>query len=692
MTGRNRAHMFLISLAALALLSSLIIVHAQDAENYTEYDASDSSAAETTSDGLVYEDVAGETISKNLAYSWLYETVKGNWPKNIEDNAFALLALTSDSDMREDGKKALLDKKSGSAWTTIKNSALAMLALNNMGEDTDDAESWLLEQEEPFRARSLEWRIQLDYSDTTSCEISYGGKTDKVEVNYDGYGNLKLEINGNPKCLRLTDDNLWIKIDSSLDDGVCIDPRETKYAISCDDSIKSSLFYKKDSTFFIPSKTESGSYTELKIESVCLADRGICDYESNLWAAYALSKVGSDDVNTLFPYLISQEEVEEDTMPSAFLYMLTENDDKAKKLLGLQEPKGFWYSKDYGKWYSTALAYMSLNNYYGAQENLTGAKRYIIDHQSREGHWDNNLRDTAFLFYAMWPSYYAGTKDKDKDNLCVQNKYDCKEICDSEDEVEVKEFSYYCGDDQCCKKKESSPDCIKTENCLDYDCDMFTLPNGCTCEYNRERSCDDKCDNDGDGLIDEKDEDCKISECVAKGYKCCETCESGHKSQYDSSCESGECCEKCFESEEICDDGEDNDDDGYLDCDDPECELDDECQKSSILWFIIPGVIIIVLMGAYVYFNKTKGFNLFDWFNKQILKFKKPKFKQTSSAPQMQPRYAVRVGQPAYGQQAMPGSSRHIMRTSRPTRPEESETETELEKTMKKIKEMSKKK
>ncbi len=670
MAKTNKPFLLLVFLIASALILSFLSVNILAQDETESEETADTTALEETTAG----EIPGETAQKNLAFNWIYNKIKEGWPTSIEDTSFALLALASDSELRDEGKEALLDKKIGVAGSNVKDSALALLALNNMGEDVDFLKDWLISQQQPFKASNLEWRIQIDYSGATSCDITYGSKTDSLTINDDK--TLSFASSGIPNCLSITD-SYWLKISNTADNGKCL---EKIYSINCDDSVRASLIYKKGSIIFVPSKTESSDYMDLKIESICLADRGVCDYGSNLWAAYALSKAGSEEVNTLLPYLISQEEVEEDYLPYAFLYLLTQNDDYADGLMKQQEPKGHWYTAKYGKWYSTALAYMAIKDYYSAQENLTKTKKYILDGQNAQGSWDNSLRDTAFLFYSLWPSYYASAKET---NLCTDNDFKCRTICDSEDEVEVKEYSFYCGDNVCCMEKAYSPDCTTIEDCIDTSCDRITLPTECICEYNREKSCNDGCDNDADGLIDEKDDDCQTPECEANGYLCCAECEWGHKNQYDYSCELGTCCEECMKENEICNNKEDDDDDTFIDCDDPDCDLSEDCQKTSILFYIIPGLALI-LVAVYIYFNKTKGFNIIDFFRERFSKSKKPKFPSQPGAGAQ-----ARIGFMNRPVMMKPGTRTFVQPSQRQT--EKSETETELERTMKKLKEMREK-
>src|SRR3989344_5026622 len=155
------------------------------------------------------ENITGETAQKNLAFTWLAGQVSGGWPGSAEDIAFTLLALTSDSKLRKEGVGALLEKNPGKDGSTVKDSALALLALDNAGENAEDIAAWLLTTKEKYKASNLEWRMQLDSDVEMSCDISYDGKTDEVIINEDK--KIHLSVSQSPKCLTISDD-YWIGI------------------------------------------------------------------------------------------------------------------------------------------------------------------------------------------------------------------------------------------------------------------------------------------------------------------------------------------------------------------------------------------------------------------------------------------------------------------------------------------------
>ncbi len=622
--------------------------------------------------------LSGEDMQKNLAFTWLSKKVADSWPKSPDDISFLLLSLASDSKSRDEGIKAILEKNPGKDSSNVKDSALALLALDNAGYNADYIAKWLLTKKQKYRASNLEWRMQLDSDKKTKCDIVYGERTEEVMI--DDNKKMSIKASDNSQCLSVSDD-YWIKISSTADNGGCLD---RVYEISCDDVIIASIIYKKESIIFVPSKTESSDYVDLEIESKCLADKGGCDFGANLWAAYSLYKTGyQSEIEDLLPYLVSQEDIESDYIPSSFLYMITKNNDYAKKLLEQQDPRGFWNELRYGKWFSTALAYLSLKNEYGFDENITKIKSYILEKQNNEGSWGDSIRDTAFLSYVLWPSYYSGEKIKKEENACEKKGYECNAICDSKNQEEKIEYSASCEDNKvCCKNKEYSPVCTINDDCSKYDCDEFSLLDGCSCEYGIESNCKDKCDNDADGLIDDSDKDCQIPQCETAGYVCCSECEDDHQKKYDYSCENSKCCKECKRDIEICDDNEDNDNDSNIDCKDTDCEYESSCQKKSFVWmYITITILIIAAIAVYIYFNKKKGFNIITFFKSKISKLKKAK-------PTVYPQQQFQMRQPLLKREA----PRSLKMFKNPVKSKEmTETERELERTMKKIRDLNKK-
>ncbi len=87
--------------------------------------------------------------------------------------------------------------------------------------------------------------------------------------------------------------------------------------------------------------------------------------------------------------------------------------------------------------------------------------------------------------------------------------------------------------------------------------------------------CDDSIDNDDDGFIDCGDGDCDT-------FFMCDHCNNGELDGDEEDIDCGGTCAACTttDAEFICYDGVDNDGDGSTDCDDLDCEYDDSCLEA----------------------------------------------------------------------------------------------------------------
>ena len=107
----------------------------------------------------------------NKAYICLNEeiTEKGCENLGLEEQIFSVLATGK-------CKPDLLEASSNDeCWPSgscnIKSTAQAILALEERGSVGDEAKDWLLESTVP--PRDLNWYLQIESSEATSCTISY---------------------------------------------------------------------------------------------------------------------------------------------------------------------------------------------------------------------------------------------------------------------------------------------------------------------------------------------------------------------------------------------------------------------------------------------------------------------------------------------------------------------------------------
>jgi len=623
---------------------------------------------------------ATETEKVNLAYNWLATKV-ATWPSG-DDGAFALLALSYDSVQAAKGRAALMaaSKNNGECWPSascnVKSTSLAILALNSIGENTEDAERWLLSKEKPYIVSGAEWHLQIDNAEagTMSCTIRYD--TFSYQRNLSADKKFK-ENAGN--CLEVSIYSYKIK-DTTVSGSRCLDKT---YSIKCDATFYVSMIYRntKNNIIYVPGGTKTGSAgtdVQANIETVCLADGTTCSellYESNAWAVYALTLKGKD-VSKLIPYLIGLADANDKVIPDAFLYLITADSNYADKLLNLQDQRGGYWLRGTNKIYDTAIAILALKDY--NPDAKKKAQDNILTSQSADGSW-GSIKDTSLVLYAFWPKAgVAGLPEND----CTQRGYTCRNSCLTFEE-ENEDYKYACFEGKCCAAKAAEKTCLSEG----YDC--------CDkCSSGHQATYDDSCPGqlccsqclteescyDLGGKICSYDEECSITpKRTSEGEDCClGTCEIPTPSEQTCAEMNGELCEKgkCTGTFQYASDGR--------------CCVGGECKKPSYWWIIILSIAIIA---AVLFFLQKKG----------ILKFKFGKKKPAPPAPPYGiPQAMARPvpAMPAAGARPLikplqpwqpPQQVKFIPKTqAQPAQPQKSKTETEeeLEKTIKKLKEM----
>ena len=445
----------------------------------------------------------------------------------VEEMVFVIL---SDSDVADDCFDILETKKDsdedcyGDGACTIKETALAILALDHEGKDTDDAEDWLLEQNKT--SKDLDWLLQQDSNVETECKFSYDAKDYSVTIRED----KKIESDAG-SCLNRVNSDFWFEVSPN-----CYD---TEFAVSCDEEFIANLLYRSDGSneLFVLSNTPGAAAygtINLKIKSSCFSTTSICNYEDNLWAVLALKKIGYDEVEDYLPYLIALAESNERYMPYAFIYMVTEDEEYATRLIKQQELGNYWEGGEdtpsaYNKFYDTALALLSLSD--SIADEVIKAQNWVFFSQDRDGCWNNKkIQDTAIMIWALngWTAGGGGGNGgnggtpscKDSDFFCIDTAE-----CPTNEVLN----NYFCsGFDSVCCKNENLKACSEL--------------NGVEC------SSDETCSSVEKRTV-ETDYCClgtcnpraTKSECDKIGYTCKSTC-ADNQEEVDYACDSGNIC------------------------------------------------------------------------------------------------------------------------------------------------------
>lgn len=496
------------------------------------------------------EDESGK-IDK--AFFCLEEKVRGKCDSlSVEEISFVILSSPS-SDVLEECRNALVAKQdSSSCWPSgdcnIKDTALAVLALNHLQEDVSMSENWLLSKNRT--ATEIIWYLQQDSNQAAQCKVSYGSKDYLINVD----DNKKLDSGVSP-CLKLAQSNYWLQVSPD-----CYD---YEYSVSCDKEFIATMLYKHQSsrTIFVLPDTQSASATgtiKLKINAQCFG-LSSCDYESSLWATLALLEAGKD-IEIFLPYLVALADMNKRYVSNAFLYMITNYEDYATQLIEDQSLGNLWEESG-NKFYDTALALLSLQK--TTSELVVKARNKIFFFQLSDGCWETaeSIRDIAVLLWALEgrvPSIGASSGNVD----CSEAGFFC--IPSSECPAGQQLNNYWCSG--------LSSSCCQTENLK--SCDEYfgeECVSGYSCVGNERRSTDsDYC------CVGSCEEVQVVSECQEFGGVCRDS--------------------PCSDSQELI----------YYSCDDSTqncCKAKDVSVSSGWpwwLWLII--ILIIILLAVLIFF------------------------------------------------------------------------------------------
>ena len=516
------------------------------------------------------------------AYSCLNDLVNGKCSSlTTEQKIFSLLSIQSCK------SELISDSLANECWPqtgcNIKTTSQAILALNKVNTDTSKAEQWLLSQ--TMNYPNIDWFLQIDAKNGTTCKASYSGGSYTFSINDD-----KSLSGGAGGCLELYN-NYWLKISSTSS---CYDQQ---FQISCSNSFITSLLYEKKGsvTVYVSDKTHSasaeGSTTE-KASSSCFKEGGNCNYEGTLWAALVLKYKGYD-ISPYLPYLTSLAEDNTQYLPDSFLYSLT-NNFRTELLTQQQESK--WWAVSGDKFYDTAVALFPFPNEQLAEK--TNSISWLQEVQGTDGCWQDNIRNTAFLLYSLWP----------KVSSVIPSLRDCTSS------------NYFCISDAACtavggNKMANYTGCFATNICCDKQQQL--------------QSCSDQ-----NGRLCDSDQQClggnKVSSSDSTGSQfCCVdgTCGVSQRSECDVS--GGICKASCSDTEQI----------SSYSCSSSFVCCTEKPQGSS-LWIVIVLAILIILVVIGIIFRKK----LREFFSKFKFKFRFGKGKgKPSGGPRLPPTSSQRV-------------------------------------------------
>jgi len=570
----------------------------------------------------------------NDAYQCLEDKIEGNCDLlSSEEKIFSLLAINKCK------QEVLADSSNEECWPSgncrLKTTAQAVLALDNVGANIDEAQQWLLSQNRT--PSELIWYLQIESNEQTTCEIGYTGFSSTIEIREDK------KISGDAgQCLSLAQDDYWLEISS-----LCYDQ---EFSISCDKDFSTNLLFRKQgsSTIYVFQRTSSaaaGGTTTEKVESFCFREGQAgnpCNYEGSLWAALILDSL-EEDVSSYLPYLITLAEDNEEFLPEAFLYLITADPDYSSSLLAKQKKIGdqYYWQESLDRYYDTALALFPFKH--ETLTEKTNSKQWLLETQDTNGCWLDNTRNTAFILASVWPRDFIGGNGNGLQD-CVSAGY----YCVNEGSCEGQVLSdYYClgALTECCTLPPEQQTCAEK--------------GGITCSSNQICSggnmvsaadTDNCCINGGICQIPEP----VISECEQQSGICRSSCLSDEEEIFYS-------CE--FEGDKCC--------------------IPKTTGKKSYIWIWILLILIVLVVIGIIFRDKLKDI----WFRI------KSKSRGSRLGPGHRPGPPRRPPGPPHYPVRRPMRERRILPSlQQPTRPGRapSKSQKELDEVLRKLKGMGK--
>lgn len=458
-----------------------------------------------------------EKIEK--AFTCLEDKVGPNCEDADTVQELALTILAGPENVYNKCVRELKEKESKDHFGSIRDTALAILALKHAGQSITNYVEWILNQGE--YSNELTWYIQQDSSTETECTLKY----DNYKIDFSTTENKKIIGENNfGSCLDLTSSKYWLKVEPHC--------YEEEFLISCEDEYIISLLYQNENTlntFFVSEETITAPPTierEFTINSKCFREgNGNCEFEDNLWAIYAL-RVAGKDIEEYLPYLLSSAISNEEYLSLSIIYLINPNyGDPDKELISLQKSGNFWEAEKtrYNRYYDTALALLSLSSTSTQFEN---AKEWLLNSQDKEGCWGESIQNTAIILWALeqreGQAIYEDTYCKDQGYFCILN-----ELCSKENELN----EYHCpGTSYVCCEEEVQESC---EDLNGKVCEYGTVCSGREVETtDTDNCCTSNC-------IKEAEEE---YDCEEEGYYCKSFCLESQEETDDYTCQSNKVC------------------------------------------------------------------------------------------------------------------------------------------------------
>ena len=540
-----------------------------------------------------------------LSYAWL-ENIS-HTPLKFDEMVFAAIALNNEGKDIGDliGRIISEEDQEKGCWIKdkcdVRNTALGLMSLYISNNQYDKEKEWLMGSL-TSGLKTGEWLLEIESSVNGTCSLKYTVNNNPVTKTFEvREDNTVLNENGN-----LVNDKYYLNIAKDLSASL-LETSGNVIDVDCSQIVGNvilSVIYKEGSNYYILESIPSSTY-QVVLGNGCFANVNggkNCDYESSLYAAWVLTEMGND-LNNLGVQAYLESELDNNDLHRAMLVRILQKayDVKDRYLKLIEENQ-----RNDGAW-STGDIFISAFNLYamkGAAEYsdvVQLAADYLQKSKKTDGSWNQDVKDTSMALISLEgninaagiinPSETEINGEPTSPGTTVESgELMCSNTLDDDND----------GDIDC-----DDLDCYFTSPCSDVDIADLGGKDDLDFEI-----CDDLTDNDGDKFID-----CADGACLGDSY-CIQFCSNGQQDEDEegvdcggsciSDCQaqsgSGEECSTswdctgtlicdsttkvCVESSDIgtkdiefsCADFKDDDNDGKIDCDDPDCSLDSTCK------------------------------------------------------------------------------------------------------------------
>jgi hypothetical protein len=450
----------------------------------------------------------------NQGFACLEEKVGNCNALSTQEIALTILATPNSDKVYNDCLSELKKRQQSNNWGNVRDTALAILALKHSGQETKLAEEWLLGRVEI--PTEIIWYLQQDSEGETECRIGYKSNDYLITIGE----NKKINQNAG-SCLTRAQSNYWLAISPE-----CLD---NEFKIECNKDYVMALLYKNKNSptiYVTKDSVASPAYSSVtaKVNSKCFG-QGSCDYEGTLWASLALLKSGYN-IEEFIPYIVAMSDSNKRFLPNSFIYMITNYDAYATKLVEEQKLGNYWEADGtaYSRFYDSALANLAIKS--SSSETVTKTREWLLFSQKSDGCW-NNIRDTAIVLWSL--EGRAGKKGGGGSvEYCTKSNFFCipRSDCPTLDDLGQ---NYYCASptDTCCKTENLK----KCSELYGKECKGNEV---CTGNIRKtsdiERCCTGECV-----------ERTETTECELMTFRCSSQC-MGNEESIDYACNSGQLC------------------------------------------------------------------------------------------------------------------------------------------------------